>query len=118
MACQLQHILNPLDEQDMSAVKILHDMINATHTTTAASDTTMALTPAVDSHDNSPQSEVDANVHIAATILMRLSNAPQARRQPIYVIPGTDTEREPHPEESEKRVNARISDGSLMPIIA
>ena len=118
MACQLQHILNPLDEQDMSAVKILHDMTNATHTTTAPSDTTMALTPAVDGHDNSQATEVDANVHIAATILMRLSNTPQARLQPIYVIPGTDLESEAHPEESERRVNARISDGSLMPIIA
>ncbi|KAL9625679.1 MAG: hypothetical protein Q9204_007770 [Flavoplaca sp. TL-2023a] len=118
MACQLQHILNPLDEQDMSAVKILHDMTNATHTTTAPSDTTMALTPAVDGHDNSQATEVDANVHIAATILMRLSNTPQARLQPIYVIPGTDLESEPHPEESEKRVNAWMSDGSLIPIIA
>ncbi|KAL9629500.1 MAG: hypothetical protein Q9204_005235 [Flavoplaca sp. TL-2023a] len=118
MACQLQHILNPLDEQDMSAVKILHDMTSATHTTTAPSDTTMALTPAVDGHDNSQPTEVDLDVHDAANILMRLSNTPQARLQPIYVIPGTDSEWEPHPEESEKRVNAWISDGSLIPIIA
>ncbi|KAL9023792.1 MAG: hypothetical protein Q9180_008105 [Flavoplaca navasiana] len=99
----------------MSAVKILHDMTNATPTTTAPSDTTMALTPAIDGHDNSPQSEVDANVHVAASILVRLSNA---SIPPISVIPGTDSEWEPSPEASEKRVYARISDGSIKPIIA
>ncbi|KAI4267732.1 MAG: hypothetical protein LQ337_008214, partial [Flavoplaca oasis] len=118
MACDLQYILNPLDEQDMSAVKILHDMTNATSPTTAPSDTTIALTSAVDGHDNSQPTEADPDVHVAANILLRLSNTPQASIPPINVIPGTDSEWEPHPEESEKRVNARISDGSIKPIIA
>lgn len=108
MACELQYILNPLDEQDMSAVRALRAIYNATHTTPAAVDTTIALTAAVDGHDKSYQMEVDLDVHAAADILMGMYNASDYETEP---------EDEPYPENSEKRVDAWISkDGSIKPI--